>query len=178
MTKNAFTTSLKIWRIICRDVKARNSLQAKAAMRAYLKAMAPHDSLASIVLSKGTWFEGKANSDDYELAKAWKMDMRPKPKQCFYNAQMFNMDYRQFKYFEGFAVVLSNHPPVHHAWNVYRGKVIDFTLEAMIRKAKREGVIYNAVPLYFGVTVPRKVIVNRIVETGHTEPRASEVYGT
>lgn len=118
----------------------------KKAMLHYLRCMRSHDPFAGIVIRLGEWFEGMAKVDDFDLTKQWKKDNRPKAKQCFYNSQMFCCENLGYRYFEGF--VLVGGFPIHHAWIVSRGRVFDFTLGAMVRQAKRAGVIYDEIPLY------------------------------
>jgi hypothetical protein len=150
--------------------------RTKKSMRDFLRVLRAHDDMAALVLSKGEWFDGKAEVDDYEITKAWKKERRPTAKQCFYNAQTFCMEHVEHRYFEGYALIAGI--PMPHAWVVMDdGKVVDFTLEAMLRKAKRErAIVDERPPLYYGVEVPRKFIVQRIVESGHSEPIAERYY--
>lgn len=147
-------------------------MRTKKEMRHYLKQWRSDIPLAAIVLKHGEWFLGCANVDDYEIAKEFKKSRRPRAQQCFYNAQQFCIDHRGFKYFEGYMLIPGW--PMHHAWVVMRdGKVVDFTLEAMLRKAKREhGLVDTTPPLYYGVEVPRTFIMKRLIEVGCGEPIA------
>jgi len=121
--------------------------------------------LSPILLAQGFWFEGRARSDDYDVVNAWRMQNRPRAKQCFFNAQQFCLDYREARYFEGYVLTEPGGLPIEHGWSVIPdGKVIDFTLEAMERKAKREKLTRDTSgALYLGLEIPtdfvRKVML-------------------
>lgn len=107
------------------------------------------------VLSNGTWFEGRGRVDDYEIAIEWKRRRRPRGGQCFKNAREFCLAHQNVRYFEGFYLIFET--PLDHAWVVMDDhKVVDFTLEAVIRKLKRDkDKVHVRPPLYLGVEVPR-----------------------
>ncbi len=57
------------------------------------------------------------------------------------------------------------------------GRVVDFTLEAVLRKARREKTLVDLTdPLYCGVEVPRKFVLRRVVESGSSDPMAELYY--
>ena len=45
--------------------------------------------LPALLLQQGMWFEARANSDEYPVAKKWKKKSIPKAQDCYYNAQEF-----------------------------------------------------------------------------------------
>lgn len=79
---------------------------------------------------------------------------RPKPKECFYNCQKFvvldGTDHAT--YYEGFVTDVAGRL-THHGWLVVNGVVIDPTLEAAVRKAKRWGINFDppTARQYYGV---------------------------
>ncbi len=152
-----------------------SSLRTKKEMRYYLRHFRRHDSFAALVLSKGEWFLGRANVDDSEATKRWKKKNRPRAQECFYNAQRFCMNCRG-RYFEGYMFI--GGLPMHHAWVAMDdGRVVDFTIEAVLRKARREKTLVDLTdPLYCGVEVPRKFVLRRVVESGSSDPMAELYY--
>lgn len=80
-----------------------------------------------------------------EFGKPWEPATRPKnvkqgiPKHCFHNAQRLARRFG-YKYVEGYAISCEQLPiPIHHAWCVRDGKVIDPTWSPV-------GVAYFGVP--------------------------------
>jgi hypothetical protein len=134
------------------------------------------DPLAKLIIKKGEWFIGRAKVDDYEIATKWRKSERPKAQQCFFNAQAFCMENQGYRYLEGYMLI--GGWPLQHAWIVMKdGNVVDFTLEAVLRKAKREhNLVDDRPPLYYGVEVPRRFVVQRIVDCGYSEPIAVRYY--
>ena len=67
------------------------------------------------------------------------------------------MDHQEAAYWEGYYLMRGS--PLHHAWVVMSdNRVVDFTLEATLRKVKRmpklTAIYDRAIPLYFGFHVP------------------------
>lgn len=126
----------------------------KKAMKDFLRVLRPHDEFVALALSKGIWFNGRANAEDYEITQLWQRVKRPKAGECYTNAQTFCLEAWDHRYFEGY--VLAVGIPIQHAWVVLEnGRVVDFTLEAMERKAKRAKVACDTTnALYLGVEVP------------------------
>lgn len=57
------------------------------------------------------------------------------------------------------------------------GQVVDFTIEAMLRKAQRMGIkAEEPPPHYFGVQVPRKVVQAIGLVNGFGEPLAEAYF--
>jgi hypothetical protein len=141
-------------------------MRTKKDMIKYLKIFRETDPFAGVMLSRGQWFLGRANVDDYAITKEWRTKRRPRAQECFYNAQKFSMHHPAFGYFEGYFFI--GGMPMKHAWIVMDdGHVIDFTLEAVLRKAKRQKTLVDAMtPLYYGVEVPRHYVVQRVFEMG------------
>lgn len=128
------------------------------------------ETIGNYVHSNGTWFEGRARVDDYEIAVEWKKRRRPRGGKCFKNAREFCLAYPSVRYFEGFYLILET--PFDHAWVVMDDhRVVDFTLEAVIRKLKREkGEVHVRPPLYLGVEVPRDNLHSLHAAVGSNEP--------
>jgi len=151
-------------------------MRTKKDMRYYLRLEAPRDALARMVLRQGTWFLGRARADDYRTSKEWKTLRRPRAQRCFYNSQRFCVDHTGYKYFEGFMLI--GGLPMHHAWVLMQdGRVVDFTLEAVLRKAKRDKAVVDlTTPLYNGLAVPRWFILRWLIESRCGEPLAESYY--
>ncbi len=141
-------------------------------MTSYLRSLAGHkDPLARLLLKRGKWFEGRADSHDHATTDGWRKAVRPKPKECYYNAQLFCMEHREGRYFEGYALA-GDRFVVPHAWVVIPdGQLIDFTWEAMDRKLRRDGVPSDtAQALYLGAEVPTPAFCEVICRTGVSGP--------
>lgn len=152
-------------------------MRTKKEMRHYLWQWKDHFPLAGLVLKKGQWFIGRAESDDYEIALEWRRRRKPQAQECHFNSQQFCTDCHDVRYFEGYFFVGGT--PIEHAWVVMDdGKVVDFTVEALERKAKRDKSIFidPMTPLYCGVAVPRSFIIQKIVENGARGPLAELYY--
>lgn len=125
----------------------------------------------SLILERGTAFTESVLSKTIEETKAWKKHRKPKYKECFYNAQMFFLTCEKGEYFEGYCY--DNLIPVHHAWIVIDGCVVDFTLEARDRSLARQKIKSNSLDaVYLGVMVPKETIMKHIVKHGVSEPVA------
>lgn len=132
------------------------NMRTKRDMRFYLRIYRDQQKLkiAGLVLSKGVWFLGKSNADEMDVTSAWKRERAPASGECFQNAKRFCLDCADARYFEGFVLIAGM--PMHHAWNVLDGKVVDFTYEAADQKTFLErGYRESLDPIYFGVEVPR-----------------------
>lgn len=146
-------------------------------LRTYLKhtttawkgqAIAKFDTL---ILEQGTSFMESILSKTLKETNEWKKHHKPKSKACFYNAQMFLLICEKGEYFEGYCY--DNLLPVHHAWIVIDGKVVDFTLEARDRSLARLKIKSNSLDaVYLGVMVPKETIMQHIVKHGVSEPVA------
>lgn len=117
----------------------------------YLKRFGP---IRHFVLRKGTWFDGRASVKDYPSAVKWRRKHKPQGGKCFQNAREFCLGHPEAKYIEGYYLIFET--PEAHAWVVMPdGKVLDFTLEAVIRDLKKEKKkVHVRPPLYLGVEVP------------------------
>lgn len=128
-----------------------------------------------LILEQGNAFHKVAHSNSTPETKEWRKRHRPKFKQCFYNAQLFIVTADVGEYYEGYC--FDGLIPFHHGWIVLDGKVIDFTLEARDRSLKRKKIENNAAnPVYLGVSIPKRVIMENIVKTRITEPIAQKHY--
>ena len=152
-------------------------MRTKKEMRHYLRQWRGHSPLADFVLRKGQWFMGRAESDDYEIALEWRRKQKPQPQECYFNSQQFCSDCHGFHYFEGYYFIGGT--PIEHAWVVMDdGKVVDFTIEALERKAKQDRSIFidPMTPLYCGVAIPRYFIVQQTAGNGGRRPLAELYY--
>ena len=111
-------------------------------------------SIRHFVLNNGTWFEGRSNVKDYPSAVKWRRKHKPQSGKCFQNAREFCICHPEAKYFEGYYLIFET--PEDHAWVVMPdGKVLDFTLEAVIRDLMKQKKEVNVrPPRYLGVEVP------------------------
>lgn len=119
------------------------------------------------LMEHGEHFVGRVAVKDIDVAKTWAKWNKPKKQQCFMNAQRFAIDHPNAKYYEGYwsAHII----PVHHAWIVLDGVVIDFTAEACERYLKRAKIGTGNVPAneqdYFGVHIPTDFIMSSILKS-------------
>ena len=159
-------------------------MDKKKEMKSYLRMIAKYNkennqpSLPALLLKKGSWFEGRADSDEYPAAKKWKKRKKPKVQDCFYNSQEFCREDNGSRYFEGFILAKKGLGPDEHCWVVMQdGRVVDFTMEAVeaVMAKKRQAVDLREA-LYIGLEVPIKAIVERLDETGWYEPIAELFY--
>lgn len=105
---------------------------------------------------------------DYEPINEWAKKAKPKLKQCFQNCQQAVIDrVPRVKYAEGFILVAGL--LIHHAWLVVGKRVVEITrTDKNLAKAfKKQGKVYTPSedPVrYFGITFPRKRIVDHLYE--------------
>ena len=123
--------------------------------------------LPALLLEKGSWFEGRANSDEYEVAKKWKKHHSPQAQDCFCNSQEFCAEDNGARYFEGFVLVQKGISPAEHCWAVMQdGRVVDFTLEALEDLVAEKGDTVNTRrALYVGLEIPNEFIMDRLTST-------------
>lgn len=125
----------------------------------------------TLILEQGTPFVASILAKTLKETNDWKKKHKPKSKECFYNAQMFVLTCNKGEYFEGYCY--ESIIPVHHAWIVIDGKVIDFTLEARDKSLVRQKIKSNSLEsVYLGVSVSRKTIMQNIVKSSVAEPVA------
>jgi hypothetical protein len=125
----------------------------------------------SFILEQGTAFVESILAKTLKETNEWKKRHKPESKQCFHNAQIFVLTCTKGEYFEGYCY--DDIIPVHHAWIVIDGKVVDFTLEARDKSLVRQKIKINSLEaVYLGVPVPRKTILQNIVKRSCTEPVA------
>ena len=60
-------------------------MRPRKQMLRELKILKKQGSIPNYVLSKGTWFEGRANVKDYPIAVKWRRKHRPQGGDCFQN---------------------------------------------------------------------------------------------
>lgn len=127
------------------------------------------------ILDRGHQFESKRLTDKERLQLFAAVDnwgRRFQLGQCFYNAQMllFYDQAEVLRYYEGFAAGPAG-MPVLHAWlSIGSHKVVDLTWRR--QRYKRTGRLPNrvigAIPkgwAYYGVEIPRRTIIERILDT-------------
>ena len=125
----------------------------------------------SLILDKGREFQGRAQSRDYPSTASFRKLFRPKPKECYYNAQMFVLEHREGRYFEGYSA--GSFIPFQHAWIVMPdGRVVDFTLDALKRRYKYDPDEVE----YIGVEVPTDILRKLILKYNSSEPYAQMHY--
>ncbi|MBI1248124.1 hypothetical protein GC197_09815 [bacterium] len=145
-------------------------MRSKKNMLFWLKRWKNDGPVPKLVMAQGTWFEGRANIDDYPSAVKWRKEHRLRGGQCFQNARQFCLAHPKARYFEGFYQIFET--PDDHAWVVMEdGRVLDFTHEAVIRKLKKEKKeVRTTPPLYFGVEVPQKSLADLHASTARNKP--------
>ena len=152
-----------------------DSMKMKNEMMSYLRMLVRFDkensqpSLPALLLKKGSWFDGRAGSDEYAAAKKWKKKRKPEAQDCFYNSQEFCTEDNGSRYFEGFVLTKKGMlPPAEHAWIVMQdGRVVDFTLEALeVVVAKKKYAVDTTGALYLGLEIPKAFIAERLNTTG------------
>jgi hypothetical protein len=159
-------------------------MNPKSEMESYLEMTATLEreidlvGLPALLLEKGSWFEGRADSDEYAAAKQWKMKWKPKAQDCFYNSQEFCTKHDGARYFEGFVHVQEGLPPSEHAWVVMQdSRVVDFTLEAVeVAVAEKGHTVDLRGSLYVGLEVPRAAVVKRLAQTEWYQAIAEHFY--
>jgi len=83
------------------------------------------------------------------------VNLIPRKRSCFYNAQMLALANPRIKYFEGYAISKKIGMSLQHGFNVIRGKVIDVTWE--------DG------DDYFGIHIPTNFIGKSLLSLGVSE---------
>ena len=159
-------------------------MKKKKEMKSFLRMMSTFQkehgvaALPALLLKKGLWFEGRADSDEYATAKKWKKKLKPEAQDCFYNSQEFCMEHRGIRYFEGF-VIVQKESPSEHAWVVMPdNRVVDFTLEALeVVAAEKQIAVDTAEALYLGLEIPKAFIVEQLNATGWYDSIADPFYG-
>lgn len=145
-------------------------MRSRKGMRFWLKRWKNRGPAPNFVMSKGTWFEGRANVEDYSSAVKWRREHRPRGGQCFHNARQFCLAHPNARYFEGFYLIFKM--PEDHAWVVMEdGMVLDFTHEAVIRKlVKEKKKVDVRSPLYLGVQVPHNPLIQLHTSVARNTP--------
>jgi len=105
----------------------------------------PAKRMYEYIKERGRYFEGAMSSSVLHRALLASVFFRPRLKECYFNAQMLALvsGFRNIEYYEGIASWLA---PTTHAWNVYRGRVIDLTWENL-PDVKLERLQYYGVPI-------------------------------
>jgi hypothetical protein len=148
-------------------------MNMKKEMKSFLHELATYHAengltgLPALLLKKGLWFEGRADSEEYATTKKWKKKRKPKAQDCFYNSQEFCAADIKTRYFEGFVLVDKRITPSEHAWIVMPdGRVVDFTLEALEIVVAEKGITVDSrEAVYVGLEVPKAFIVERLNAT-------------
>jgi hypothetical protein len=140
-------------------------------------------SLESILLARGVWFQGRADSAEYPEAKKWKQDFKPKAQECWYNAQTFcaqafDSGPENVRYFEGYVLTRSGIIPDEHGWVVMPdSRVVDFALEAVeVAMAEKGFPLDTRGALYLGVEIPTEIVVLSRNEADSCEPLAESLF--
>lgn len=157
----------------------------KNEIKTYLRFLAKYHTdfgiepcLPELLLEKGLWFEGRADSDEYTSTKQWKQFRKPKAQDCFFNAQDFCVQDNGSRYFEGYVLVRKGIEPSEHCWVVMEdGQVVDLTLEVAEVIVAEKGITSDLrAAVYVGLEVPMAFIVETIAKTEWYGPIAEEFY--
>jgi hypothetical protein len=159
----------------------------KDEMLSHLRVIEAHlqgeKSLESILLARGVWFEGRADSAEYPEARKWKQDYKPKAQDCWYNAQMFcssafHSELENVRYFEGYVVIQPGILPEAHGWVVMPdARVVDFTAEAIEEVMVDKGFpVDTRGALYIGVEIPTEIVFLARNKSGWWEPLAEKLF--
>jgi len=145
-------------------------IRPRKLMTEGLKYLSNRGPIRHFVRANGTWFEGRASVKDYPTAVKWKRNRCPRGGQCFQNAREFCLAHPNSQYFEGFYLIFET--PEAHAWVVMEdGRVLDFTLEAVIQKLKKEKAeVHVRPPLYLGMEVPHGQLAKLHAAAGPNKP--------
>lgn len=116
----------------------------------------------------GTLFTEKAISEDIEEIAGSLKITKPEVKQCFMNSQKMSIYNSDIEYWEGYWITEDLDIPVHHAWNVHKGKLIDTTAEVLYDRLRyvtqKDGSVLDTggygktKAQYFGVRIPGELI--------------------
>jgi hypothetical protein len=124
-----------------------------------LRDMTPPEAM-TLLISRGGLYRDVVPIGKDVWAKLYRDRMRPKPKQCYYNAQRFALFHRGYgyRYAEGWAAGLGM-IPVLHAWAVApSGGVIDHTFDAARRVLRRKKLRLDDPVLYWGIRIPLDLV--------------------
>lgn len=125
----------------------------RALVAAFTELALPTDPYG-VLLGRGEFFAGATAVRSNPTVHAHYKRYRAKAKQCFYNCQWFVVcDHADLAtYYEGY-VTGPARTLIHHAWLVVGGMVLDPTLEATARLARKHGAEYPPAVTrkYFGV---------------------------
>lgn len=157
-----------------RQESLRRYLEATLIM--WRGALAEHMlSFHQLLLTKGQAFSGRSPAHVYAEAEAYEKERKPRPRECFYNAQMFAAYAAQYTYFEGYCV--TNFLPILHGWVVTKDNcVIDHTLDACARELRCDLVEEQRNTIYLGVPVDTAYVLQQMVRTGWVKPVAADYY--
>lgn len=131
------------------------------------------------LLAHGREFLGRTRSSAVRDAARWKDRVKPRWHRCFMNAGTFAVSHKLAQFWEGYWRYAAGDAPVHHAWVMLDGHLIDFTAEDVTRRARRRGfaLLPPAEQEYFGVHVPTEFVRRRVDATRVWGP-VSELYLT
>jgi hypothetical protein len=128
------------------------------------RASSSHVEYYDFVLNNCIAFEKAELAKNFQVTKNFSKRFRPKPKECFKNAQLLAIYNDDIQYYEGFAY--REIIPFEHAWVVVGDKVVDVTLEASNRKAKREKIeLPEGNVVYFGMHIPTEYLRKYLIKT-------------
>jgi hypothetical protein len=163
-----------------RDIRSRLREMMKLAGRLKNAGVGLSTEPYRLILQKGEFFAGAAAVKTDPVVHAHVRRHRPKPKECFYNGQLFVVfdSTNHATYYEGFVTSVIG-GLVHHGWLVVNGVVIDPTIEAAVRKAKKLGVVCHppAARQYFGMPFTRLDVAKQMAG-GVCDPMLDGVFHT
>jgi len=120
------------------------------------------------VLESGKKFDAIKN-EDKKITKELmnKLSFEPKVKECYYTSALALLDIPDLKYYEGWIVREDLPIPIEHAWNEYKGKLVDFTTKLWKGKPNAS---------YFGVEIPKDFVLKQMTKRGVTGPYLSAYF--
>ncbi len=147
-------------------------------LREFIEALAANGSLFhAALLAHGRECRGRTPSRQLRDSARWVARVRPRWHRCYKNAAEFALAHPYSVYVEGYWRFAAGNDPVHHAWNVYRGHVLDLTAEDVQRRGRR--VNLPLLPAeqqdYFGVVIPTDLVRQQVEATRRWGP-VSELY--
>jgi len=109
------------------------------------------------VLSQGKIFTDEDRNKDKEK-ELINQNHSHKQKQCFYNSHILLTRYDDFEYYEGWYITENLPIPIEHGFIVYKGKIIDITVNSKFKVIE-----------YFGVKIPTEFVCTRILKNRYSD---------
>ncbi len=152
--------------------------ETSVGVREYVEGLAAGGSwYHAALLAHGREFRGRTRTSAVRDAARWAARAKPRWRQCYKNAAVFVVSHKEAAYYEGFWRYSADDDPVHHAWVMIDGHLLDVTAEDVGRRARRRGItiLPPTEQEYFGVHVPTAFVRERADATRFWGP-VSEMY--